>query len=227
MAEDEQAWREALRRRLDAGQTISGLPTPHWPEAPINARSLPAGPRLPTIAPQRPLGPLRDHVGPRIDLAKLQAGSAGELDEDVESTLPQVNAWPLLPLIGASFEVDSVAGIAAAIRGLLAARLPGPDWWVPEHWDGPFCKYGMLHESLPAPPNTATGEPMALEVFGMAERVISPGSDEWAQLAMARMLRGDADPAELMAVRLPTRVVIEVATYANVRYPGVGVPLYM
>ena len=178
---------------------------------------------------QRPPGPLQAFVGPRIGAQEL--ADCERYEGYPREQLERLAAWTLLPLVGASFEVDSVSAIAAAVRALLAKKLPGLDWWVPDSWSGPFEKYGLLHRSLPAPPNPATGEAMALEVFGSAERVIEVGSDEWCDRRRAQQLGLDAGDHgrlyDLVGVRLPTRVVIEVATYANIVLPGVRVPLYL
>jgi hypothetical protein len=134
-----------------------------------------------------------------------------------------VAAYPLLPLQGATFDVTCVEDIAPCMRRLMAGCLPGFDWWIPEHWDGPFLRYGILHSSLPAPPNLATGEAMAIEVYGTADTAMEIGSEEW----VAAWNAASATGAEVLGVRFPTRVVVHVATYSNVRYPGVGVPFYM
>jgi len=228
MTVGEEALREALRRRHEAGQTISGLPKPIWPEPPLDLRSLNVAPGVLVFRQERPQGPLQALVGPRIDV--LDCVDVDRYDETDHEYLARVAAWPVLPLQNAVFEVDSVTGVATALRLLLSERLPGMDWWVPKHWEGPLRKYGILHNSLPAPPNPATGEAMAIEIFGTAERAIHPGSDEGAELNMAYIAwyrSGARDEDQPIAVRFPTRVVIEVATYANVQYPGIGVPLYL
>jgi hypothetical protein len=224
MTAGEEEWREALRRRLNAGQTISGLSDPLWAEPPLDPADLRPGGGPLFIQQQRPQGALRALVGSRIEVKDFVDRDRYSAADDEK--LARVTAWSVLPLENAELEVGSVAGIAAAVRALLSARLPGLDWWVPEHWDGPFCKYGILHKSLPAPPNPATGEAMALEIYGTAERAIHPGSNEWAELKEAWHRAGRRDDDEPIAVQFPTRVFIEVATYANVMYPGVRVPFF-
>lgn len=224
MNNDEQQLRAAMHREREAGQTISGLSTPPWPQPPPAAAFSHSQPEpLLLTRQQLPQGLLRDFVGPRIEAKEV--GSVDQYEE-LDELPAGVTAWPVLPLEGAEFEVDSVAGIAAAMREALKTKLPGVDWWVPEHWEGPFCKYGILHNSLPAPPNLATDEAMAIEIYGIAERAVFPGTDEWMELRRAARAR-NLDEDEIVAVRLPTRVRIEVATYANVLYPGVRVPEHM
>jgi hypothetical protein len=98
---------------------------------------------------------------------------------------------------------------------------------VPVHWEEPFLKHGILHNCLPAPPNETTGEPTGLEVYGWGERALAPGSGEWAQVWTQWTERGSAESERPDGVQFPTRVSIEVATYANIACPGVGVGLYM
>jgi hypothetical protein len=159
-------------------------------------------------------------LGARLEVVG-RAGSKGQSEDERASS--RVAAYPLLPLQGITFDVTSAEDIAPCMRSLMAACLPGLDWWIPEHWDGPFLKYGILHNSLPAPPNLATGEAMAIEVYGTANTAMDVGSDEWVAAWNAARASG----SEVLGARFPTRVVVHVATYSNVRYPGVGVPFYM
>lgn len=172
---------------------------------------------LSDIPQQRPQGPLQGLVGPRIDARETDSE---KLEEASEELLSRIAAWPVLPLVGASFEVKSVDHIADAVRELLGSKLPGIDWWVHEDWRGPFEKYGIVHGSMPAPPNPATGEPMALELYGKAEvpRISGPMRSPFESRP-----RGEGQAA----VRYPVRVVIRAATYANITFPGFGVPFYM
>jgi hypothetical protein len=167
---------------------------------------MPARMRAPRGLPSGWLG-ARQPVGPLDE---------GAHSEGAASTRSRVAAYPLLPLQGESFDVTSADDIAPCVRRILTAVLPGIDWWVPEHWDGPFLKYGILHNSLPAPPNLMTSEAMAIEVYGKADNVIETGSEEW--LIARRIARSNL--TEVQGVRLSTRVVVHVATYANVRFPG-------
>jgi hypothetical protein len=214
----------ALRKHLNAGSTLSGLPTPHWPEPPIDARGLTEGDPA-KRAGQRPAGLMSPFVGARFDMG---SPARPELLEDVGAeALSRVSAWPVLPLQGASFHVSRSEDIGPGIRALVAALLPGIDWWIPEHWAGPFDKYGIVHKSFAAPPNEATGEAMAIELFGEAERRIEPGSAECMAAMLSWLEHGPEGSRPPTGVRLPTAVRIKVATYSNVRCPGVGTPFYM
>jgi len=132
-----------------------------------------------------------------------------------------------LPLIGATLEVVSGDDIAVAMCLLLSKRIPGLDWWVPDHWSAALVKYPIVHHCFSAPPNSITGEAMALEVFGTAERDPETRSIEWMEARIRWWERSSPHVEQPSVVRFPAKFTIEVATYANVAYPGVRVPLYM
>lgn len=132
-----------------------------------------------------------------------------------------------MPLVGATFEVESGDDIAAAMRLLLSTRVPGLDWWVPHEWSGAFVKYPIVHRSLCAPPNSATGEAMALEVFGTTEPAFESHSVEWLEALFQWQEHGARLVERPCVVKFPAKFTIEVATYANVACPGVRVPIYM
>jgi hypothetical protein len=220
----EEPWRDALRRYYAAGQTISGQPDPAWEAAPYELLGL-APESGAWDAELRAGGLLAASLGPRIDVrpaGRRYRHRGGSID-----LAECVRAWPVLPLEGATFEVADVTGIAPALRALLRERLPGLDWWVPEHWGGPFLKYGLLHNCFAAPPNEMTGERMSLEIHGFAARAALPGSPQWAHL-MQEWLDQGGNPLEGPdRVRFPTLVCIEGATYANICSLGHKVPDYL
>ncbi|WP_425258170.1 hypothetical protein ACPOLB_21940 [Rubrivivax sp. RP6-9] len=164
------------------------------------------------------------YVGQRLDVI-AEAGPE-RLDYVGREALARVHAWPVLPLEGTSFRVERSQDIAASIRRVIGSALPGIDWWIPEYWDGPFEKYGFLHSAIAAPPNDATGEAMALELFGESDGAMAPGSDEWCAAMDEWARRGRVEADRPLGVRLPSTVRITVATYANILYPGIGVPFY-
>jgi hypothetical protein len=90
-------------------------------------------------------------------------------DDGDWNLLARVVAHEVLSLVGATFPASSAAGVGPGLRKLLSERVPGPAWVVRDDWAGPFDKYSIVHGSLPAPPHEHTGEPMALEVYGLAE----------------------------------------------------------
>lgn len=200
-----------------AGRTISGSPAALWPAAPSRLQDLraPIGDAIPV---QRPHGLLRDAVGAKLHVKFDRSRYYGENPTDIG----RLTAWPVPALKGARVLVESVDGIAVAVRQLLADALPGIDWWVFEDWAGPFKKYGYLHGCLPAPPNLFTGEPTSLELCGEVEGEFAPGTEAWRD----RLSLAGRTDYSVMATDLPAVVRVDVATYSNMRYPGVGVPEY-
>ena len=87
-----------------------------------------------------------------------------------------------------------------------------------------FQKTFFLHTSLPAPPDEATGQPMALEIYGEAIRADSHDLSSEEGRAWFRDWRWSRDRDVPVAV--PVTLHIDVATYANVRSPGIGMPFY-
>jgi hypothetical protein len=215
---------EALRKYLAAGSTLSGLPKPHWPEPPNDARGLRESDPA-KRAGQRPAGLMLPYVGARIDVGSRARPDM--LDDVRAEALLRVCAWPVLPLQGASFHVTCSEDIGPGIRALVAALLPGIDLWIPEHWAGPFEKYGIVHNTFAAPPNEATGEAMAIELFGEAEHRIDLSSAEYRAAMLSWFEQGPERAKPPTGVRLPTAIRITVATYSNVGFPGVGTPFYM
>lgn len=217
---DDQAQRTELAAERMAGRTISGLPDPIWPPAALSLLQLSAS--APDALPQqRPQGPLKDLVGVRI---RRPLDGDYYTDEELAAA-DRLTAWPVLPLEDVTFEVQSLDGISDALRDLLARALPGMDWWVPQDWSGPFLKYGIVHHSIPAPPNPATGEAMAIELYGRVESELRPRTQSWFDRMVQRLRPRDID--EGGAARFPVRVRISVATYSNLMFPGFGVPFYM
>lgn len=224
-----ETWRVNLRAHLNAGQTLSGRPDPPWPSAPIDATALVENARRSSArhgvpgdhgAPQE-----RGSTGAGADSLPVEWLSerldldSGLSSDECDGVPPHARecivAHSVLPLLGASFEVTSVTDIAPALRALLRERLPGIDWWVPEHWGGPFDKYGIVHGTLPAPPDERTGEPRAIEIFGSAQFNDAPEGP------------GAHWTPDGLVVTFPARVVIEVATLSNVQYLGWQIPFYM
>jgi hypothetical protein len=214
------------------------------PQVPINAREL----LPPTAGWRRWFGgervpresPLAKHVGPRIPADVLASGE----EELAPELAERVRAWPLPGLEGRVLVARGIGGIPGALRALLAETfgdLPFGTEEGPSY--GGLGLYLHLHTCVTAPPSG--GEPMALELYG---RVIAVGEHDLGAPSGARLLlqrsreREDLDAAPqtdavarargnrlLLGADLPTPlfVLIETATYANVRFPGVGVPFYM
>lgn len=190
---------------------------------PATLRDDAAADRGRALPPQAP--PLAGLLGERIDATTL---AAVEQHADLEpEVLGRITAWPLPALLGTALELVDLSDAAEALQQLLRQRVPGVDWQVPGDLDGPLARYLMLHTSLAAPPNDAVPEPMALEVYAACVsvdgvRLDSPEGEAWHRGFLAREARHGA----LRALgRL--RFEVRAATWANVSYPGVGVPFYL
>jgi hypothetical protein len=87
-------------------------------------------------------------------------------------------------------------------------------------------KYPFLHTSLTAPPDSSTGQPMALELYGPILWIegIPPEEiqDRHYQNAYARLKNN-----EIPFITRPFVIEIHSATWANIRMPFLGVPFYM
>lgn len=164
-------------------------------------------------------------LGARCDTAVLRAV---EQHADLEpEVLACIVAYPVTTLLGASFELVELDDGAAQLQALLVEALPGHDWQVPTDLAGPLSKYLMLHTSLAAPPNEAVPEPMALELYAACVAVdgVALESAE-GQAWYRRFVARDPRRSTLHALgRL--RFEVRAATYANISYPGLGVPFYL
>jgi hypothetical protein len=139
---------------------------PTWPRTPVVLQQLaeraPA-PEVPYL-PSRALLPL---LGPRISAEALFDKDRHRAEDRM--LLRAVRAYTVRPLLGAKLSVKAAPDIQSAVLRLLNERLPGFDWHVRDEWAGSFEKYGIVHDSVPAPPHPETGEPMSLELFGETE----------------------------------------------------------
>ena len=164
------------------------------------------------------------YLGPRHSNADL-------VSEDFERTADSpevclVRAWPVPRLLGAPVAASDEAGLARVLETLLWDRLPGIDWRVPEISLGPLRKYGMLHTSVAAPVDETTGQPMALEIYG--DVILLDGrstSGQWWTVRGLGIAEFFTTLDRPLAGTLDIR--IDVATYANVCFPGFGVPFYL
>lgn len=143
------------------------MSTEPWPNAAFALSELRPRPDYDPDPRSIPLGGAGGMLGPRLTSDQL-FDEDHHLDTDYP-LLSRVVAYPLLPLIGASFAVKSADDIGPALRKVFLERLPGLRWVVKDDWAGPFSKYKIVHGSLPAPPHPLTKEAMSLEVFGSAK----------------------------------------------------------
>jgi hypothetical protein len=152
-------------------------------------------------------------------------------EETDREALKLVRCYPVTSLTNAVFQVQTDNELGDAILKLLTEKLTGMDWIVKCDWQEPFRKYFIVHGSVPAPPDMLTCQPMALEIYCELASIDNvqldsqPGS-EWIETRRAALSR--AQHFDLPMPEMTGKMVIAVkkATYANVMYPGIGVPLY-
>lgn len=175
-----------------------------------------------TLAPQ---APIVQHLGARFERAQLAAVEQhADLSDEV---LAHIAAWPVTTLHGATLELVDLTEAAIGLQRLLRACVPEVAWEVPDDLAGPLGKYLVLHTSLAAPPNEAVPEAMALEVHATCVsvdgvRLETAEGQAWYREFLARDTRHGALHA-LGRLRFEVRA----ATWANVSYPGIGVPFYL
>lgn len=197
--------------------------------APTNASQLVRGPFRSALGRYRPINKMRKHLGKQFTVEELY-DSDRHSEEDIPK-LRLVRAYQVTPLIGATILVKSEKDIAGSLSKLLATRLPEIAWQVEPDWSGPFLKYLCIHGSIPAPPDKLTLEPMALELYGeliaiRGRRLDTEEGKEWTSKLLDECLMAysrDEAAAELTGEMI---ISIKSATYANVMFPGVGVPIY-
>ncbi len=169
---------------------------------------------------REPAGPLAAYLGPRFSIEQVRSAEDYVEDERVQEF---VRAYPVPGLADVEVEAaDDGAAFASALATTLRAHLPWPEWTVERDLSGPLRKYALLHTSLNAPIDEATNQPMALELCGALLTVggaalPESGSDEW--------FRRDRDLDTPLPG--PITVRIHLAVYANVAYPGIGMPFYI
>jgi hypothetical protein len=137
----------------------------------------------------------------------------------------RIRAFDVPALRDVAFTIDRLREYAPTLRALLAERLPRIAWASPDDLGvlGPILKYGLIHEVVEAPADEATGEPMVLEVYGRLTQV----NRQPVGIGWYRDLRPNDSASADEAVIGEMTFYVERATYANTRWPGIGVPFYM
>lgn len=171
----------------------------------------------------RPRGKMRPFLGKKYGLQDLFDYEFNDKDDIPKLIL--VRAFEVLPLINVTFSISNENELASAIKKLLESKLPGITWEVDSNWLGPLRKYQIIHHSLPAPFDTLTRQPMALEIYGRVVKIDgidmeSEAGDEWTRKRLGE---------DNLSKELKGNIVIKIksATYTNVAYPGVNVPFYL
>jgi hypothetical protein len=162
-------------------------------------------------------GAMAPFLGDRFSIPQLDDGYAAAAERE---RLALVRAYPVTSLVGVPLNANGELNLPDAVEALLRQHCPGVDWHVEHDLSGPLRKYGLLHTSVAAPPDDTTGQPMALEVFARPAKI---GAASWGQLRRERYQ--DAYPD--VPVDEPIELQMRAATYANIRYSGVDVDLYL
>jgi len=198
-------------------------------------KQVPPAPKSPPAT--KPEGPLAPYLGAQYGLDDL----IGDITEPEEAAC--VLAWPVPTLVGRVLVAANVDGFASAIRAMLVDALGDLPFAVSSHNYGGVGKYMHLHTSVVAPP--MGGQPMAIELYGS---LVAAGNYDFRTREAGRFLLlrerllqsenfGDSPDTDGFRRQMdlvhghdlpePLVVVLQSATYANVLYPGPGVPFYM
>ncbi len=172
-----------------------------------------------------PAGLMAALLGPRIP--SEQVGDDEMFEEHGERVRALIRAYPVASLLGAQVTCMRDSELEARLAAVLDERCPGIEWRVNgERLAGPLRKYGIVHTSVEAPPDEATAQPMALELYGeVTELDGNPVTAGGAWIDSWRGRQGEIYPE--VEVTEPFTFELVAATYANVLYPGANVPFYM
>lgn len=166
-------------------------------------------------------GPMARFLGERLTYEQL-------LDNEYaigpsERGLAFARAYPVPTLVGAVLVAGDPSDMRATLEALLGERLPGVPWRL--DFNVRLNRYGLLHTSVSGPADETTGQPMALELCGQVVQ-----ADPTPQSATSRLWHvfgRSSRWAETVADTDGIRIRIAVATYANLMFTGIGVPLYL
>jgi hypothetical protein len=134
----------------------------------------------------------------------------------------RIRAFDVPVLAGVTWQCRRLRDLAASLEQMVAERLPGTACGPYDRVrSGRTKKYGIIHEVVAAPMDEATQQAMVLELFGRLEALDGePVGRDWYPGWPENPPDDDAEIGEL-TFRL------QRGTYANTRFPGVGVPFYM
>lgn len=196
-----------------------------FPKPPLSSKELPD---LVHSQGTLPLGAMQPFLGRQLSVDEL-TNSETLCDEPLQ-LLHRVRAFPVLPLVGVLFQISDESQFSSTLFGLLRERLPGIEWEQKEISLAALHKYLIWHTSIAAPPDPATGQPMAIELYGDLIRfndiiLNSPDGMQWRDAWREKYLCCQDESQLVLAGNLELN--INVATYSNLLYPGVGVPFYM
>jgi hypothetical protein len=179
---------------------------------------------------RRVTGLMADRIGAQYSTAQLLAAEEYPeyLTDAQREAVTTTRAFPVTSLVGARLEADDEGDVAGQLEALLRYRCPGFDWQIERDLHGPLRKYGILHTSIAAPPDETTSQPMMVELSGSVIQLAQHDLDDengttWIDLR----LWGKSSDERDVPISEPMTLRIDAATYANVPFPGIGVPFYM
>ena len=176
-----------------------------------------------------PTGLMASYLGRRYEVQEFHNSEQYDLKE--LPLLSRIRAFNVSHLIGQRFSASNDVELIKVFPNFLNAQFHG----FKLHWhdDGYFPlarlrKYFFLHESVAAPLDRSTGQPMSLEIFG---RVIRFGdadlTDPQKQQEFDLWSMNNVKDGERPALDQELVLEIETAIYSNLRHSGAGVPLYL
>lgn len=193
-------------------------------EPPINKQSL-SGFKTWFATFFRPQGLMRPFLGKKYSVSEL---FNHEFDEPKDITkLKLVRAYVITPLINTTFTISHENELPAALAHLIESKLPNIiKYEINNSWRLRFRKYLIIHESVIAPIDTFTKQPMAMELYG---RVIEINGIDLNSETGDKWWRENRTTQNCLNEEVIGNMIIkiQVATYANVLHPGINVPLYL
>ena len=152
-----------------------------------------------------------------------------EEEKQLQPLAARIRAFDVPCLARTQLMVNRLGDLSETLSGLLLSHLSGWVWesqqsqWQRFHLAGPIKKYGILHTILRAPDDATTRQPMVLELFGRVSTLNG-------QSAGKQWFRPFQQPDQTQEASLflgDVCLLLERATYANTRFPGIGVPFYL
>lgn len=149
-----------------------------------------------------------------------------------QSKLEWVRAYQIPALLGQIINIHHPDELSAKMNILIQETLTEVAWEPFEVSTATFRKYFIVHFEVSAPPDLQTGQAMGLEVFAElvtvnGEAFSSEAGQTWKheqQLLQAQAQQSGQPEPELKG---DFEIEVKSATYSNIRYPGINVPIYL
>lgn len=149
-----------------------------------------------------------------------------------QAKLEGVKAYEIPVLIGQRITVTHPEELSAKLNNLIRETLSNINWEPFEVATSVFRKYFIVHFEIAAPPDLQTGQAMGLEIFAElitvnGETLSSEAGQTWKQNQLSRYLQAQQTGQSEPELQGEFELEIKSATYSNIRYPGIGVPIYL